>query len=135
MTTRDRDVRNVLLLARQVVSREHTPRQLAINELGEKCEPLAGDAAAWSSAGAIIRVGADWDALGPQGSEIVDLAYLELEDAARAMGYPSPPAVDQAGYREVNRMFGRAITAVTTPPARRPRARPRQHGSLPKGSE
>jgi hypothetical protein len=123
---------HVLREALAVVRRDHAQTQLAVDQHGKKCQPCSPAAVAWTATGALIKVApSNAPSPSPQHTWEAWEAYGLLTGEARAMGYPNVHSVDQAGRREVVRLFMRALNVE--PERRRVRAGART-GAQPRGA-
>lgn len=126
------ETKRVLREALAIVARDHCRVQLAVDYRGRKCAPLAREAIAWSTVGALIKVAPNREPDGPSHTWPAWLAYLALQEQAERMGFLGTAAVDRAGQAEAVHMFRRALNADTERRAMgsRPRA-----GTRPRGAE
>lgn len=135
--------RHVLREAYEVVKRDRTATQLAVDAHGVKVKnPRSPRAAAWSSVGALIKVAPRYPKIvsddGVPGH--IDAAWTAFEFltiAAEQQGYTNTVEVDRAGPEAVYAMFLRALDlAPADEPSGPDRRRPSSStGALPRGVE
>lgn len=131
-------VGQILREAKQLVQRDHTAVQLAVDERGQKVRnPLAPTAVAWSTVGALIKVSPRRPEIvaegkSPGSSDDANRAYDLLEEVAVSQGFAHIGEVDDAGHGAVQRLFDRAMQLAPEPPRHK---RSAGTGSKPRGQE
>ena len=138
-------VRSLLVAAGELVARDHTATQLAVDSYGRKVRPLHPAATAWSTAGVLCLLAPARSAHDPKvyadSTEVAWQAWVLLEQAAFEHGFPSawcpdegsPARVDQAGPAAVAAMFRRAL--VLAPESTSRSRSGSRAGSLPRGAD
>jgi hypothetical protein len=130
-------VGQILREAKQVVAREHTAVQLAVDAHGRKVRnPLHPTAVAWSTVGALVKVAPRRpevvaEGKSPGSSDDANRAYDLLEEVAVSQGFANTVEVDQAGHGAVLRLFDRAMQLAPDEPRHK---RAAGTGSTPRGT-
>lgn len=124
--------RDVLREAKHLVTRAHTPTQLAVDARGVNVRPVDPSAVAWSSTGAIGKVAPGRsihdEKVWFDHTEAGYQAWLLLNEAARLQGHPGHTPVinaDRAGLPAVLRVFDKALQLTPDADRRSRRGSPR----------